>query len=82
MSSFKTAPSDFRQSKPMGFTKDERAYRERRMVWWNKVQWRTDKGIGDPRHARAFYEVYDRMLETRDETELTAWIQAYNRGER
>jgi hypothetical protein len=81
MSSFKTAPSDF-QSKPLGFTAEERAYREKRQVWMDRVQWRLVKGCGDPRHTREFYRIYDAMLASGDVTELTAWINAYNRGEK
>lgn len=79
MSSFKTATSDFR-SKPLGFTKDERAYRAKRQEWMDRVQWRLVKGMGDPRHTREFYGVYDAMLASGDSSELEAWIKAYNSG--
>jgi hypothetical protein len=49
-------------------------------VWWKKVQWRLVKGLGDPRHTRDFYRLYEAMLASGDETELTAWIQQYNSG--
>jgi hypothetical protein len=62
-------------SKPLGFTRDERAYRAKRDVWRRRIQ-----GHVGPDSIREFYRLYDAMLRSGDEAELKAWIQAYNRG--
>lgn len=80
MASFKTAPSQFAGPIHLPFTKDEREAKAAKDVWWKKVQWRVFKGYVNPNDTREFYRLYAEMKRSGDETELTAWIKAYNSG--
>lgn len=78
MSSFKTAPSDF-QSKPLGFTRDERAEKAAKQAVSDRLKFTTHKGFVNPDQWKEFNRVWSQFKASEiTREELEAWIERFN----